>query len=74
MEKELFIEALETLLYSWGSDTPSEAYWAANDFLKYFEKVNGIKLGISFEEPNSIPPNYNNSDNCEEVIEKIKQL
>lgn len=26
-------ECFQTLLYSWGGDTPPEAIWAANDFL-----------------------------------------
>ena len=26
-EKELFIKSIETLLYSWGSDTPNEVIW-----------------------------------------------
>ena len=26
---------VETLLYSWGGDTPSEAYWALNKFIDY---------------------------------------
>jgi len=74
MEKELFLKALQTLFYSWGGDTPPEAYWAANEFLNYFYKVNNIKPVIFFEEPDSLPPNYSNADNYDEVIEKIKQL
>ena len=74
MNKELFLKALSTLFWSWGSDTPSEAYWAANEFLDYFEAVNNVQLGIRFEEPNSEPPNYDNDHNYDEVIKKIKQI
>ena len=74
MSKELFLKALSTLFFSWGSDAPPEAYWAANEFLDYFEAVNGVKLDIRFEEPNSEPPNYDNNHNYEEVIEKINQV
>jgi hypothetical protein len=71
MNKELFLEALHTLIWSWGSDAPPEAYWAANAFLDYFEAVNNIKLDICFEEPceeNDWESNYG------KVIERIKQL
>ena len=71
MNKELFLQALLTLFGSWGGDPAPEVYWAANDFLKYFEAVNNINLGIQFEEPceeNGWEPNF------DEVCEKIKQI
>jgi len=64
MEKDLFVNALSTLLFSWGGDTPPEAIWAANDFLDYFEKVNKITLSGRFEEDLS-----NNN-----LLEEIKNL
>jgi len=64
MEKDLFLNALSTLLFSWGGDTPPEAIWAANDFLDYFEKVNKITLSGRFEEDLS-----NNN-----LLEEIKNL
>lgn len=58
-----------------GSDTPSEAYWAGNELLAYYEAVNNIKLNIRFDGGYT---NHDNGDwvesNYEEVIEKIKQL
>lgn len=75
MNKELFLKALATLFYTWGGDTPPEAYWAANDFLEYFEAVNCVQLGIRFEEPDWYKGDSNSEDsNYEEVIEKIKQI
>ena len=71
MEKDLFIKALSTLLYSWGSDTPSEAIWAANEFLDYFEKINGITLSGRFEEIDETPNWYVNNDN---LLNDIKNL
>lgn len=37
-QKELFLEAFSTLLYSWGSDAPPEAIWTANDLIKWYNK------------------------------------
>ena len=71
MNKELFLKALSTLFFSWGSDAPPEAYWAANEFLDYFEAVNGVKLDVRFDEAYD---GNNYQDNYEEVIEKIKQI
>lgn len=46
--EELFIKALKTLFFSWGGDTPAEAYWTANELLDYYESQNNVKLGIRF--------------------------
>lgn len=71
MNKELFLDAINTLFWSWGSDAPPEAYWAGNKFLKHFESVNNIQLGIEFEEPGE--ENDWNS-NYDDVIERIKMI
>ena len=63
-EKDLFIKALGSLFFSWGSDTPAEVFWGANDLLDWFEKEHNVQLGIRFDEEN--PDNYN------DVIEAIK--
>lgn len=73
MNKELFIKALNTLFYSWGSDTPPEAYWAGNEFLDYFEAVNNTKLEIRFD------GGYDDGDgwiesNYDEVIAEINKI
>lgn len=36
--KELFLKALSTLCYSWGSDTPVEVVWAFNELLDWYEQ------------------------------------
>jgi len=60
-----------TLLYSWGSDTPAEAIWAANDFLKFFRESSeyySFKLkGLEFVEDDE------NGEN-EKVLQIIKSL
>ena len=65
--KELFINALSTLFYSWGSDTPSEVIWGGNDLLDWYEKEYNIKLNIRFTEDQ----NYCGCSNYEEVIQAI---
>lgn len=48
--KEAFVKSLHTLLFSWGTETPPEAVWAANDFLQYYEEEMGIEIGARFDE------------------------
>lgn len=49
-EDNKIYKAFNTLLYSWGSDTPPEAIWAANDFLESFEEQYPQLKGLSFIE------------------------
>lgn len=49
-EKELFLKALSTLFYSWGSDTPAEVFWGCNELLDWYEKEHGVTLGVRFDE------------------------
>jgi len=72
MEKDLFVKALSTLLFSWGSDTPPEAIWAANEFLDYFEKVNKITLSGRFEETDYDNEDYEENNNI--LLDEIKNL
>lgn len=66
-EKEMFIKALETLFFSWGSEAPEEVSWGANDLLDWYEKEFGVTLNIRFEEnEETYELNYN------EVIEAIR--
>lgn len=30
-QKEMLVKSLGTLFFSWGSDTPDEVFWGAND-------------------------------------------
>lgn len=44
-------EFFSTLLYSWGSDTPQEVYWALVDLVK-FAKTRGFTSTVSgFDDP-----------------------
>lgn len=53
--KALFIDAIKTLLYSWGSDTPSEATWAANELLDFYEAETGHIMGVRLAEAGVAP-------------------
>lgn len=64
-EKEKFIEALNTLFYSWGGDTPPEVFWGGNDLLEWYEAEYGISLDIKFDELN--PGNF------DDVIKEIRR-
>lgn len=66
-QKELFIQSLSTLFYSWGSDAPDEVFWGANELLDWYEKVFDVNLGIRFERDEST---Y--EDNYDEVIDAIR--
>ena len=63
--KEIFIEALSTLFFSWGSDTPAEVFWGCNELLDWYEKEYNVTLGIRFDEEN------NNFDEVINVIENF---
>ena len=47
---ELLIEAMKTLLFSWGGDTPSEAVWGVNGLLDFYEAETGISIGYRYNE------------------------
>ena len=42
--KDLFLKALNTLMFSWGSDAPAEAHWALSELLDFYEAETGIKI------------------------------
>lgn len=67
-KKDLFINALSTLFYSWGGDTPPEAFWAGNELLEWYEAEYGVKLGIEFDELYK-----NDSDKFDDVIDAIRK-
>lgn len=46
---DLFIDALSTLLFSWGADAPPEAIWAANEILDWIQEEYGVCI-TRFEE------------------------
>ena len=66
-QKEMFLSALSTLFHSWGSDTPDEVYWGANELLDWYEAEFNISLGIRFDVDQS---DY--GSNYLAVIEAIK--
>lgn len=65
-EKELFINAIETLYDSWGSDTPSEVVWGINKLLEWYESEYDVELNVELNEP------LYYEENIEEVIEVIR--
>ena len=80
-EKDLFIKSIETLLNSWGSDTPDEVIWGLNEMLDWFEKEYNVQLNIRFMESREMfDENLEETeggdyvDPYEKVIEKIRSL
>jgi len=41
---KLFIEALSTLMYSWGGDTPPEAYWTKDELFEFRAKLDDVSV------------------------------
>lgn len=68
-EKELFIKALNTLFWSFGSEPPAEVIWGANDLLEWVEVEYGVKLKNRFSEDLDTM-----GDDFEAVIEEIENL
>jgi hypothetical protein len=64
-QKELFITALNTLFWSWGSEAPAEVAWGCNDLLVWYETEYNVILGIRFNE---------DCTNYEDVIETLRKL
>ena len=46
-----FKEAINTLLYSWGGDTPEEVVWGLNELMQWVEKEYDIQLEGCFFSP-----------------------
>jgi hypothetical protein len=61
--KDLFLKAIDTLYWSWGSEAPPEVSWGCNELLEWYEAEYNVVLGVRFEE---------DCQNYEEVIEAIK--
>jgi len=60
--KDLFLKAINTLFWSFGSEPPAEVIWGSNELLDWYECEYNVKLGIRFDE---------NCENYEEVISII---
>ena len=66
-QKEMLVESLGTLFFSWGGDTPDEVFWGANELLDWYEKEFNLSLGIRFErDEQTFDTNYG------DVIEAIR--
>ena len=61
--KDLFLEAINTLFWSFGSEPPAEVIWGANELLDWYEKEYNVVLNVRFDE---------DCENYNEVIEVIK--
>lgn len=48
--KKLFCQAINTLLWSFGSEPPAEVIWGVNELLDWYEEEYGVKLGIRLTE------------------------
>lgn len=49
--KDEFINAMNGLLHSWGSDTPPEAIWGLNELVDWAEKEYNVTINNRFSEP-----------------------
>jgi hypothetical protein len=66
-KKEMLVKSLDTLFLSWGSDTPDEVFWGANELLDWYEEEFNLSLGIRFErDEQTFDTNY------DDVIEAIR--
>jgi len=58
-DAEKIKNALGTLLYSWGSDTPNEVIWGLNELVQFFSEKYDTSL-IDFK---TVDEDYNIEDN-----------
>jgi len=49
-DKKKFMDAVKTLLFSWGSDAPAEVVWGLNEMVEWLETEHNIKIDGRFEE------------------------
>lgn len=66
MIKEFF----STIMYSWGSDTPPEVFWALNNLLSY-AKFKGFESDLLFDNPMESDDSEISSNNNEILIENL---
>lgn len=62
---ELFINAINTMLFSGGGDCSSESIWALGDFIEFLNKEYNLKL----EKPNE--DDYYGNGTFHDKLEKI---
>jgi len=63
--KKLFCQAINTLLWSFGSEPPAEVIWGVNELLDWYEEEYGVKLGIRLTEEEDL------GKESEEIISAI---
>ena len=63
-------EVFTTLLYSWGSDTPNEAVWSANELLDWLNENKIVDIADRFEETSA----ENFGDINEMLMSKIEKV
>ena len=68
--KNDFIEAIITLLYSWGGDTPSEVIWGLNELINWIEIEYNVVIKYRFSELYSGDGYY--IEDYDKVIDEIR--
>jgi hypothetical protein len=48
---EEFISSIDTLLHSWGSDTPQEVIWGLNEMVDWLEHEYNVTISTRFSDP-----------------------
>jgi hypothetical protein len=67
--KELLINALNTLFWSFGSEPPPEVVWGANELLVWIENEYNVKFKNHFtEDPSTLNDDFN------KVIKEIESM
>jgi hypothetical protein len=66
-KKELFITAIEIMMFSWGSDPPQECHWALKEFIHWFEKEHKVTLTPLIYDEHGYQ-----IENFEEVMQSIR--
>ena len=64
-----------TLIHSWGSDTPSEVFWALNDLIKW-AKEKGFTSSYQFDNPLDYEGQEENQviENNEKLISELSNF
>lgn len=62
--KDLFIQALDTFVSSWGGDTPPEACWGLNELIEWYEAEYDVNIGVYIGE----------EEDAWEKLEEIKKI
>lgn len=62
--KELLADAITTLAYSWGSDTPPEVFWGLNDLIDFLNAEYHVSIPkMESEDGEAIEKLLNDIDN-----------